>query len=201
MERKAVGTKIPAFTKDGFLPEGIHQCNGEEFWARFCEGDKIRSAYTKAITDVFDVAKKRNASYVFGGSFITDVEKPSDFDVVIVFKRKEHIPSKGERVLIEGKKADIMFCSEDDPNIVDAFIHLFSSGRYEQHLGIVQVNISGDNSEWKIRHMPSDDELEIIKRLWLGILRRQEGWTCQEWNSSKRSVGKMDAFKKMVRFW
>lgn len=102
---------------------------------------------------------------MFGGSFITDVEKPSDFDVVIVFKRKEHIPSKGERVLIEGKKADIMFCSEDDPNIVDAFIHLFSSGRYEQHLGIVQVNISGDNSEWKIRHMPSDDELEIIKRL------------------------------------
>lgn len=158
---------IPAFSDNGRLPEGIHQCNGEEFLERFCKGDEVRSAYMKAITDIFDTARIRNASYVFvGGSFISNTPGPSDFDAVIVFKKKEHIPSKGERLLIEGKKADIMFCSEDEPKIVDAFIHLFSRGRYDQVSGIVQVNITGDQGEWKIRHMPDEDELEIIKRVY-----------------------------------
>ena len=158
---------IPAFTEAGTLPKWIHRCTGEVFLERYCEGDDVRCAYYKAITDIFDFARSRNARYLFvGGSFITKEKEPSDFDVVIVFSKREHIPTKGERLLIEGKKADIMFCSEDEPNIVDAFVHLFSHGRFDQELGIIQVDLCGVGADWQVRHMPDEEELNIVKRVY-----------------------------------
>tara|TARA_R110002110_G_scaffold213154_1_gene426247 strand:+ start:29 stop:1015 length:987 start_codon:yes stop_codon:yes gene_type:complete len=101
---------------------------------------------------------------MIGEDPISKTENPSDFDVVIVFPKRDFIPTKGERVLIDGKKADIMFCSEDEPNIVDSFIHLFSFGHYEEEKGIVQIDLHGGAQDWQVRHMPDGDELEIIKR-------------------------------------
>jgi len=157
---------IPEFTQKGHLPKGIHRCSGEEFLARFCEVNNFRTGFLKVITDIFDFAKDRNADYIFiGGSFVRDSDKPSDVDVVIVFKKKEYIPSKGERLLIEGQKADIMFCSEDEPKIVDSFVQLFQSGRYgAEDIGIIQVDLNGVGRNWQIRHLPSEDELTIIQR-------------------------------------
>ncbi|NTW54896.1 MAG: hypothetical protein HGB15_09115 [Chlorobaculum sp.] len=158
---------IPVFTVDGVLPSGVHRCSGEQFLDRFCEGDNVREAYYKALTDIFDFARNRKAKYVFvGGSFITDKKIPSDIDIVIVFPKKELIPTKGERLLIEGKRADIMFCSEDEPSIVDAFIYLFSHGRYGYEVGIIQVDLLGYDCIWEIRHMPEDEQLEIVKRVY-----------------------------------
>lgn len=155
---------IPAFTQHGELPEGVHRCNGYEFIERFCQ-DEFRKPYTKTITDILDFAKSRYARFVFiGGSFVTDHRNPSDIDVVIVLQNKEAIPNKGERLILSGKKADIMFCSEDDPKLVNAFINLFSRGRFGQKHGVMQILLDGGNSEWEIRHEPDDDTLEIVKR-------------------------------------
>lgn len=159
-----MNNRIPDFTEQDELPEGTHRCNGYEFVERFCN-DEYRKPYTKTITDIFDFAKNRNARYMFiGGSFVTNHRDPSDIDVVIVLRNKEDIPSKGERLLISGKKADIMFCSEDEPKLVDSFIALFSRGRYGQKYGVIQVDLCGGNSHWEIQHMPDDDDLEIVKR-------------------------------------
>lgn len=155
---------IPAFTQRGELPEGVHRCNGYEFIERFCQ-DEFRKPYTKTITDILDFAKNRYARFVFiGGSFVTDHRNPSDIDVVIVLQNKEDIPSKGERLILSGKKADIMFCSEDDPKLVNAFINLFSRGRFGQKYGVMQILLDEGNAEWEIHHEPDDDTLEIVKR-------------------------------------
>ena len=146
------------------MPEGLHRCNGYEFIDRFCQ-DEYRKPYTKTITDILDFAKSRYARFVFvGGSFVTTQREPSDIDVVIVLRKKEDIPSKGERLILNGKRADIMFCSEDEPKLIDAFISLFSRGRFAQKHGVIQIDLCGGNSEWKIRHEPDDDTLEIVKR-------------------------------------
>ncbi|GAA3705103.1 hypothetical protein GCM10022421_10040 [Oceanisphaera sediminis] len=159
-----LGNVIPEFTERGELPEGIHRCNGLQFIERFCQ-DEYRKPFAKSITDIFDFAKDRNARIVFiGGSFVTERGNPSDIDVVIVLREKDHIPSKGERLILSGKRADIMFCSEDEPKMIDAFISLFSRGRYGQKYGVIQVDLCGGNSEWEIRHMPDDDTLEVVKR-------------------------------------
>ncbi|WP_404973074.1 DUF6932 family protein [Vibrio campbellii] len=156
---------IPEFTERGLLPTGIHSCHGQEFIDRFCQNK--RKDYTKTVSDIFDFARDRNARYVFvGGSFVSDSTDPSDIDVVIVLREQSHIPSKGERLLIGGKKTDIMFCSEDDPKLVDAFIALFSRGRFGQEVGVVQVDLLYSNEVWSIKHMPSDYEVEIVKRVY-----------------------------------
>lgn len=157
--------KIPEFNNEKVLPEGIHCCSGKEFLERFCpKSDEKRHAFSKSISDILDFAKERNAQCVFvGGSFIKNVKEPSDFDVVIVFSQKEHIPNKGERVLIDGKKLDIMFCSADEPNIVNSFVHLFSNDRYGRKSGVVQIELCGTQNNWEIQH-PNSDEFEIIKR-------------------------------------
>ncbi|MFW3353702.1 DUF6932 family protein [Aliarcobacter butzleri] len=158
---------IPEF-ENGFLPKGIHDCSGDEFIERFCNINDYRKKFIQSIEDIFDFAKDRNAKYVFiGGSFITEKEKPSDFDVVIVFSKSEHIPRKTERILIDGNKVDIMFCSEDKPDIVNSFIRLFSSDFYGREFGFIQVNINNNDSKWVIKDdCEYDETYEIVKRLY-----------------------------------
>ncbi|MFA0269779.1 hypothetical protein BCV29_02480 [Vibrio cyclitrophicus] len=155
------------FKKDGSLPIGIHRCTGEEFLERFCEADDVRALYYKAITDIFDFARERNAKYVFiGGSFVSNKDEPSDFDAVIVFEKKEYIPRNSERLVIAGRRVDIMFCSEDEPKIVDSFVYLFSHGVYGQEKGIIQVDLLGINENWQVRHQPDDEDYEIVKKIY-----------------------------------
>lgn len=155
---------IPEFTRSGELPEGVHRCNGHEFISHFCQ-DEYRKPYTKTITDILDFAKVRNSRYVLiGGSFVTNHRNPSDIDVVIVLREKEDIPSKGERLILSGKKADIMFCSEDEPQLLGAFVKLFSRGRFGQKYGVMQVVLYQGDHVWPIHHEPDDYTLEIVKR-------------------------------------
>ncbi len=159
---------LPGFNDKGKLPAGLHQCTGDEFIKHFCENDEVRRGFEKAIVDIFDFAKSRNAVCVFvGGCFVTNVPEPSDFDAVIVFSQKDSITNKGERLLVAGKKIDVMFCSVDEEKIVSAFLQLFAVGVYGDVRGIVQVNLNGHSGEWQIRHMPTNGELEIVKRAYI----------------------------------
>lgn len=157
-------TSIPEFTNQGLLPTGIHLCSGREFIQRFCSGEK-RQNFFKAVVDILDFAAARNVQHVFvGGSFVTNKEDPRDLDVVMVLRRRENIPTKNERLLIAGRRTDIMFCSEDEPKILDAFVHLLGNGRYAERPGVIQIAVQDTNKAWEIRHLPDDDTYEVIKR-------------------------------------
>jgi hypothetical protein len=158
---------IPSFTSQGILPQGIHTCSGTDFIERFCQATGARKDLQKAFIDVLDFAASRNARFVFvGGSFVTEKEDPDDLDIVIAFRKKEHIPSKSERLVLAGKRTDIMFCSEDEPKILDAFLHLLAHGRFSEQPGVVQVNLFHDGAAWQVHHAPDDDTYEVIKRVY-----------------------------------
>jgi len=160
--------KLPEFNNEGVLPKGIHICSGLDFLEKFCSFSVERKGFEKPIADILDFSKTNNARHVFiGGSFVTNKEKPSDLDMVIVFLKSEYIPPRSERLLIEGSKLDVMFCALDDRKIVDAFIFLLEKGRQGRDVGIVQIDLYGDYSEWEVRQEPDEETYEIVKRVYV----------------------------------
>lgn len=160
--------QLPNFNNEGVLPKGIHICSGQEFLNKFCSFSEERKSFEKPIADILDYSKLQNARYLFvGGSFVTGKEKPSDLDIVIVFSKSDYIPQRSERLAIEGRKLDVMFCSEDDPKLVDAFLVLLSDGRNGRNSGIVQIDLYDNKLEWQIRHYPDDETYEIVKRVYI----------------------------------
>ncbi len=159
--------QIPDFTIEGKLPDGIHICSGEEFIDKFCT-DNIRQNFVKPISDILDYAKSKGAIQVFiGGSFVTANKSPQDLDCVIVFNEDRYIPSNTEKVSIQGLKFDILFASLDNTMIIDSYIKLFSTCKYGgKNIGIIQIDLYGHNRTWEIRHVPNDEEFEIIKRVY-----------------------------------
>lgn len=157
--------RLPQFTTKGFLPVGIHVCSAQEFIERFCSVNEKRKSLEKAFIDILDFANSRNAVCVLiGGSYVTDKEDPQDLDVVIVLQRKEHIPSRPERLVLDGKRTDIMFCSNDEPVITASFLKLLSFERYGSGVGVVQISLNHPDKPWTTHHEPDDDTFEVIKR-------------------------------------
>ncbi|MEZ9765929.1 hypothetical protein AB4278_24020, partial [Vibrio splendidus] len=155
-------SSIPQLTKAGLLPPGIHNCSGEEFLRRFCETSDHRILYHNTVSDVFDYAKAVNAQYVFvGGSFVTDEDKPADFDAVIVLKRSSYVANGKERLNISGQTVDVMFCAEDEPKLVDSLVYLLSRGKFGEEKGVVQVNLFEDKPHWKVENVTSEDQYKL----------------------------------------
>jgi len=156
---------IPNFSTNGFLPEGIHLTSGDEFIERFCFGD-YRRKFVKPISDIFDFAKNRGASHLFiGGSFITSKENPRDLDCVMVFKSDRLIPGNTEKVAVNELTFDILYASLESQNLIDSYLKLFTTGRQGiQNIGIIQVDLYDKKSLWTIKHNPTEEEFEIIKR-------------------------------------
>ncbi|MCD8423653.1 hypothetical protein [Tenacibaculum finnmarkense] len=159
--------KIPDFTNEGKLPKGIHICSGEEFINRFCAKD-IRKDFNKPISDILDYARERGAVRLFiGGSFVTSNNNPRDLDCVIVFNQDRFIPNNTEEVSIKGLKFDILFASLESRNLIDTYIKLFSTCRYGgKDVGLIQVDLFGNNKTWEIKHYPSETDFEIIKKVY-----------------------------------
>ena len=158
---------IPEFDNQGRLPPGIHQCTGNEFISRFC-AEGVRSEYVKTMREVFDYAGSRNIGRVFvGGSFVTSADNPRDIDIVIACRDRNDIPSRVERLELTGRRLDVMFASEDDPNILDAYINLLSRGRFNDARGVVEVSIDEHGERWQITHSHEDDDYEVIRRAYI----------------------------------
>lgn len=105
----------------------IRSCSGEEFINKYCEGED-RKDYEVAIVNIFDYAKNKGARRIFvGGSFITSQPNPNDFDCVIVFNREGDIPNYIDTSIIGNIEFDILYASEDNPQIIDSYIDLFQT--------------------------------------------------------------------------
>lgn len=144
-------------------PESKHSCSGSEFLDAFCV-DEDRQVYYNAITDIFNYAKMKGARRIFvGGSFIDLTRQPSDFDCLIVFNRVYDVPDFIDSSIMGDLAFDILYASEDEPNIVDAFIDLFKSTRdgLDNH-PVVEVILNSRFKEWVVTYNPSNNERAII---------------------------------------
>jgi hypothetical protein len=145
----------------------IRSCSGEEFINKYCEGED-RKDYEVAIVNIFDYAKNKGARRIFvGGSFITSQPNPNDFDCVIVFNREGDIPNYIDTSIIGNIEFDILYASEDNPQIIDSYIDLFQT--YKNGMPgkpIVEVRLDNRIKEWEIRYQPSEDEREIIRKVY-----------------------------------
>ena len=157
---------LPDFVRD-FLPLGVHTSTGEELIGRFCAGaDRVK--FTDAVTNILDFAAARGAlSVLFGGSFISAQTSPRDLDCVVLFRSEEYIPAIRDALSIEGSELDIYFASEDQPEVKNSFLKLFSIGRGGTEVGVVSVPVSGDEDAWELTWEPDEDTFDIVKRVYL----------------------------------
>lgn len=157
-----------SFDENGELVSGAnYSCSGKEFIDAFCNGPN-RQGYDLAIINIFDFAKNKGARRIFfGGSFITLKEIPHDIDCVIVFNKEIDIPNFLDTAIVGDVEFDILYASEDNPNIIDSFLYLFQTHRNGvRGKPIVEVLLDERINEWEIRHFPNDNEAEIIKKVY-----------------------------------
>ena len=80
---------IPAFDTEGHLPSGIHQTYWEEFQSRFCffARSNRRLKLCEKIEQLVLTAQASGIveRLIVGGSFVTAIEEPNDFDVIMIF--------------------------------------------------------------------------------------------------------------------
>jgi pimeloyl-ACP methyl ester carboxylesterase len=160
---------IPDFRNDGHLPEGDWVCTAEEFVTRFCVGPK-RAIFRRSVAEIAVWGGSRGATrLLIGGSFITSTVHPHDLDCLLLFPKAANIPERTERLSIEGVRLDVLFCSEDDPKLLSAFVHLFSRTRNERNVGTVSIKLAEDAQ--KLADMigePDEQTLEIVRRAYIG---------------------------------
>lgn len=154
-----------SFNKYGELDGGpICTLSGSDFIDIFCK-QLNRQDYESAIVNIFDYAKAKGARRIFfGGSFITAKPDPHDIDCVIVFNTETDVPNFLDTSIIGDIEFDILYASEDNPNIVDGYINLFNT--YKNGLQgkvVVEVQLDDRIKEWKIQYYPDTAEAEIIK--------------------------------------
>ena len=154
---------LPPFEGE-ILPVGLHRCDTTEFLEVFCNTE-YRRTFQKSLSDVFDYCKEKGASrLIVGGSYVTRKERPSDFDCVIVFPKKDHIPAFSDSAVDGNIAFDILFASEDFPRIVENYVNLFTKTRKgEEKRGVVEIVF--DNSEpWKVQHSFNEKEINVVRR-------------------------------------
>lgn len=155
-----------SFNEKGELDGGpIRTFSGSDFIDIFCK-QPSRQDYESAIINIFDFAKAKGARRIFfGGSFITSKADPHDVDCVIVFNTEVDIPNFLDTSIIGDIEFDILYASEDNPNIVDGYINLFQTYKNGLHgKVIVEVPLDDRIKEWEIQYYPDTAEAEIIKR-------------------------------------
>lgn len=71
---------IPHFNNLGYLPPGIYEVTWDEFWERFAT-NTYRKQMLTGLRLALNALKFAGCEQVYiGGSFVTDKEKPNDYD-------------------------------------------------------------------------------------------------------------------------
>jgi pimeloyl-ACP methyl ester carboxylesterase len=153
--------------QSGLLPPGIYVATIDEVVERFGEGD-TRRILAHAFEELGEFAAVRGATRVIlGGSFVSGRRDPADLDVVVVFARESQIPAPSEQLEVRGGAyLDIYFAAEEQPEIVNSFIELFSATRYGEQSGIIIVTLPC-NVNLAIPFEPvSGDLLALVRRIY-----------------------------------
>jgi hypothetical protein len=88
---------IPAFTADGLLPAGVHDCTLEEVGQRFGafkRTDARCRLFERLEAFVTDLrASGLVVAIIVNGSFVTDKDAPGDIDLILVTVSQARFPS------------------------------------------------------------------------------------------------------------
>lgn len=71
---------IPPFNEQGYLPQGIYEPTWDEFWERFSTNNYRRQLLTGLRLALTQLKLAGCQRVYIGGSFITDKERPNDYD-------------------------------------------------------------------------------------------------------------------------
>lgn len=155
------------YNKYGYLDSGIHPMTADEFIDTFCDKGN-RSLYKNAVINIFDFAKENGAKrIIIGGSFLSIKDKPNDLDCMIVFYKDINIPSFVDCAQMDSIEYDILYASEETPQLIDSYIKLIRTNEYGlEDKGIVDVKLDDRIEPWEIKFHPDDEAMEIIHRIY-----------------------------------
>jgi len=81
---------IPAFTSEGLLPEGVHDCSLAELQERFghFQRNDVRPRLFERLSRFIQhaVATGLVTSIIVDGSFVTSKDEPNDIDLILVLR-------------------------------------------------------------------------------------------------------------------
>lgn len=141
---------IPPFDVDGYLPPGVHRAGWEQFHERFCvfaRSDR-RLRFCDKIHQLIEQARASGivSRLIFGGSFVTAVPEPNDFDVLVVLRsgtKASQVRPVDQR-LVYGRLARRTFWGDIFPIVeggagLGEAIEFFSRSRSGKEVGTVEV--------------------------------------------------------------
>lgn len=146
----------------------INSISADDFIREFCSRERER--YATAIVNIFDFAKTHFATrIIIGGSFVTNKQNPEDLDCMIVFSKERYIPEYVDCAQMDSLSYDILYATEDNPNLVDTYIKMMRSDQYGNvDKDVYEVLLNDKSAPWVVRYEPSDEELTIINRVYSG---------------------------------
>lgn len=137
------------FDSAGYLPDRTHQFTKQEFLEGFCDPARFltspsilagRRLFSPAFSDLYQWAESAGArSVIVGGSFITTKSLPTDMDVLVVFAKRSDISSPSLDVGNDKAIIDIQCLSEDEPELLQAFMQLIGADRRYIGRGLAQI--------------------------------------------------------------
>lgn len=167
------------FDDFGYLPPVVHQLSSHDFTTLFCdpadllhtsESKTSRRAFGAAFQQLQVWAKDAGAtSIVVGGSFITDKPAPSDMDVLVVFSCSRDIKSPASAPSTRGASIDIQCISEDEPELLQAFLQLIGADRRYIGRGLIQVKLHPSIKSLEM----SSDRSPMMSAAWLSYTQRK----------------------------
>lgn len=155
------------YNEQGYLDSGLHTMSANAFISEFCSNGN-RSEYESAITNIFDFAKDKGAGrIIIGGSFLSTKDDPRDIDCMMVFRKDINIPSFVDCAQMDNIEYDIIYASEQSPELIDSFIKLMSLDDYGiEDKGVVEVVLNDKLNPWVIKYPPEDESMDIIHRIY-----------------------------------
>lgn len=129
------------------LPPGIQDFSLNNFIETYCINSlgEERWHFASPIEKIYQWAKSAHASYILiGGSFVSDSQYPSDLDLVVVFRHNSIVQKCPESLLIGEIRADIQYISEENNELLDAFVFLLGHSKAGKSKGIARINVNTD---------------------------------------------------------
>ena len=143
---------IPTFTRQGFLPPGIHQATLDEFKERFVifQRSDRRCRIFAQLEKLLDQAVRTRIvkRILIAGSFVSAKPEPNDFDCIVVLDPS--IVGKPlqpfEYQLVSRKMAQRLFRGDvmpalDNSTALQAYLEFFQTARDGQRIGIVEIQL------------------------------------------------------------
>ena len=141
---------IPALTREGLLPPGVHGASLDEIVQRFGAGGPVRrdvaARLRRILASAIGTGHLRRA-FVWG-SFVTAKAEPADVDIMLVMSaefRSERLVDAVRKVF-DGEAAErelgatVLWTREDvPPALLEAFLEQWQLDRAGRRRGIVEV--------------------------------------------------------------